>query len=146
MNLEDRSSMQLATGSISDEEMRAMLIEYMRKGFLENIIALMKQDPSTVRFIPDLLGDDAIMVRLGATALVEELAKEHRQALAVAVPGLLALLGDENPTIRGDTANVLGIIGDRSARDALRELQKDTNPAVREIAEDALREMGRDDE
>jgi len=138
--------MQLATGSISDEEMRAMLIEYMSKGFLENIIALMKQDPSTVRFIPDLLGDDAIMVRLGATALVEELAKEHRQALAVAVPGLLALLGDENPTIRGDTANVLGIIGDRSARDALRELQKDTNPAVREIAEDALREMGRDDE
>jgi len=86
------------------------------------------------------------MVRLGATALVEELAKEHRQALAVAVPGLLALLGDENPTIRGDTANVLGIIGDRSARDALRELQKDANPAVREIAEDALREMGRDDE
>jgi len=146
MNLEDRSSMQLATGSISDEEMRAMLIEYMSKGFLENIIALMKQDPSTVRFIPDLLGDDAIMVRLGATALVEELAKEHRQALAVAVPGLLALLGDENPTIRGDTANVLGIIGDRSARDALRERQKDTNPAVREIAEDALREMGRDDE
>jgi len=138
--------MQLATGSISDEEMRAMLIEYMSKGFLENIIALMKQDPSTVRFIPDLLGDDAIMVRLGATALVEELAKEHRQALAVAVPGLLTLLGDENPTIRGDTANVLGIIGDRSARDALRELQKDTNPAVREIAEDALREMGRDDE
>jgi len=138
--------MQLATGSISDEEMRAMLIEYMSKGFLENIIALMKQDPSTVRFIPDLLGDDAIMVRLGATALVEELAKEHRQALAVAVPGLLALLGDENPTIRGDTANVLGIIGDRSARDALRELQKDANPAVREIAEDALREMGRDDE
>ena len=138
--------MQLATGSISDEEMRAMLIEYMSKGFLENIIALMKQDPSTVRFIPDLLGDDAIMVRLGATALVEELAKEHRQALAVAVPGLLALLGDENPTIRGDTANVLGIIGDRSARDALRERQKDTNPAVREIAEDALREMGRDDE
>jgi HEAT repeat protein len=146
MNLEDRSSMQLATGSFSDEEMRAMLIEYMSKGFLENIIALMKQDPSTVRFIPDLLGDDAIMVRLGATALVEELAKEHRQILAIAVPGLLLLLGDENPTIRGDTANVLGIIGDRSARDALRELQKDANPAVREIAEDALREMGRDDE
>jgi HEAT repeat protein len=146
MNLEDRSSMQLATGSFRDEEMRAMLIEYMSKGFLENIIALMKQDPSTVRFIPDLLGDDAIMVRLGATALVEELAKEHRQTLAVAVPGLLLLLGDENPTIRGDTANVLGIIGDRSARDALRGLQKDANPAVREIAEDALREMGRDDE
>jgi len=138
--------MQLATGSFSDDDMRAMLIEYMGKGFLENIIiAMMKQDPSAVRFIPDLLGDEAIMVRLGATALVEELAKEHRQALAFAVPGLLVLLGNENPTIRGDAANVLGIIGDRSARHALRELQNDANPAVREIAEDALREMGRDD-
>lgn len=135
--------MQLASESFNDDEMRAMLIEYMGKGFLENIIALMKQDPSAVRFIPDLLGDDAIMVRLGATALVEELAKEHRQTLAFAVPGLLVLLGHENPTIRGDTANVLGIIGDRSARDALRKLQNDANPAVREIAEDALRELGR---
>jgi HEAT repeat protein len=130
---------------MNDDDMRAMLIDYMGKGFLENIIAMMKQDPSAVRFIPDLLGDDAIMVRLGATALVEELAKEHRQALAVAVPGLLVLLGHENPTIRGDAANVLGIIGDRSALNDLRGLQNDANPAVREIAEDALRELGRDD-
>ena len=130
---------------MNDDEMRAMLSEYMEKGFLENIIAMMRQDPSTVRFIPDLLGDDVIRVRLGATALVEDLAKEHRQALAAAVPGLLVLLGHKNPTIRGDTANVLGIIGHRSARDALRELQNDANLAVREIAKDALREMGRDD-
>jgi len=69
--------MQLATGSFSDDDMRAMLIEYMGKGFLENIIAMMKQDPSAVRFIPDLLGDEAIMVRLGATALVEELERKR---------------------------------------------------------------------
>jgi len=130
---------------MNDDDMRTMLIDYMGKGFLENIVALMKQDPSTVRFIADLLGDDSIMVRLGATALVEELAKEHRQTLAVAVPGLLVLLGHENPTIRGDAANVLGIIGDRSAMNALRGLQNDANPAVREIAEDVLREMGWDD-
>lgn len=130
---------------MNDKEMQAMLIEYMGKGFLENIVAMMKQDQSAVRFIPYLLGDDAIMVRLGATALVEELAKEHRQALVDAVPGLLVLLGHENPTIRGDAANVLGIIGDRSAWDALRELQKDENPVVREIAGEALRELVRDD-
>jgi HEAT repeat protein len=126
---------------MNDDEMRAMLIEYMGKGFLENIIAMMRQDLSTVRFIPDLLGDDAIMVRLGATALVEDLAKEHRQALAGAVPGLLALLGHENPTIRGDTANVLGIIGDRSALPALKELLGDGNPSVREIVQDSMKEI-----
>jgi hypothetical protein len=126
---------------MNDGEMRAMLIEYMGKGFLENIIAMMKQDPSTVRFIPDLLGDDAIMVRLGATALVEDLVKEHRQALAGAMPGLLALLGHGNPTIRGDAANVLGIIGDRSSLPALKKLREDGNPSVQEIAQDAMKDI-----
>jgi HEAT repeat protein len=126
-----------------DDEMRALLIEYMGKGFLENIISLMRQDLSALRFIPDLVGNDALMVRLGATALVEELAKDHRQALAVAVPGLITLLRHENPTLRGDAANVLGIIGGRAAREALLDLQRDSNAAVREIAEDALVELER---
>jgi hypothetical protein len=125
--------------------MQAMLIEYMGRGFLENIIAMMKQDPSAARFIPALLADDAIVVRLGATALVEDLAKEHRQVLGAAVPGLLALLGHENPTIRGDAANVLGIIRDRSARDALARLRDDSNPSVREIVQDALAELDAED-
>ena len=126
---------------MNDDEMRAMLIDYMGKGFLENIIAMMRQDPPAVRFIPDLLGDDAIMVRLGATALVEELAKDHRQALSGAVSGLIALLGHENPTIRGDAANVLGIIGDRSALPALTLLLEDGNPSVRAISRDSIKDI-----
>jgi len=130
---------------MNDNELRALLIEYMGKGFLENILAMMRQDPSTVRFIPDLVGDDAIVVRLGATALVEELAREDRNALGPAVEGLLRLLAHENPTIRGDAANVLGIIGDRSAREAVHRLLKDPNAAVREIADEALHEIDRSD-
>lgn len=127
---------------MNDEEFRAMLIDYMGKGFLENIIALMKQDPLTVRFVPDLLGDEALVVRLGATALVEELVREHRQMLSGAVPGILRLLAHENPTVRGDAANALGIIGDRSAKAGLERLRDDANPAVREIAREALAELG----
>lgn len=130
---------------MNDDELRSLLIEYMGKGFLENILAMMRQDPATIRFIPDLVGDDAIVVRLGATALVEELAREDRQVLGPAVPGLIRLLAHENPTIRGDTVNVLGIIGDRSAREGIRRLLDDTNAAVREIADDALRELDRGD-
>jgi HEAT repeat protein len=127
---------------MNDEEMRAMLIEYMGKGFLENIIAMMKQDLALVRFIPALVSDDAIVVRLGATALIEELARDSRIALASAVPGLVALLGHENPTVRGDAANALGIIGDPSALGPLRDLyQRDANASVREIAEEAVQEM-----
>ncbi len=121
--------------------MRSMLIEYMGKGYLENIIALMKQDPSAVRFIGDMMGDDAIVVRLGATALVEELATDRRRLLIAAVPGLVSLLGHENPTIRGDAANALGIIGDPSSLGPLRNLASDDNPSVREIAREAVREI-----
>ena len=130
---------------MDDDEMRAMLIEYMGKGFLENIISLMRQDLSMARFIPDLMGDEVLMVRLGATALVEELVKDNRQALVAAVPGLITLLRHENPTIRGDAANVLGIIGDRTTRQYLLALQQDPNAAVREIAADALIELDRGD-
>ena len=129
---------------MNDDEVRTMLIEYMGRGFLENIIALMKQDPATVRFIPDLIGDDKIMVRLGATALVEELVQEHRAVLETIVPALVKLLGHENPTIRGDAANVLGIIRGRYAIEALRTHLSDEHPTVREIVREILQEIERE--
>lgn len=128
---------------MNDDELRTMLIDYMSKGFLENIIALIRQEPAMVRFIPDLAGDDAIMVRLGATALVEELVKEHRQILERAVPGLVKLLANGNPTVRGDVANILGIIGGRTALEAIRNLRSDEHPTVRAIVQDILQEIER---
>ena len=127
---------------MQDNEMKAMLIEYMDKGFLENIIAMFKQDSSLYRFIGDMLGDENMRVRLGATALVEELAGDHLPELRAAVPGIIGLLNHENPTIRGDAASVLGIIKDPSAVSALRLCLQDVHPGVREVARDALSEMG----
>ena len=126
---------------MQDHEMKAMLIEYMRKGFLENIIAMFKQDRSLCRFIADMLGDENLRVRLGTTALVEELVAEHREELKAAVPGIIELLKQENATIRGDAAFVLGIIKDLSAIDALRACLHDDHPGVREVARDALSEI-----
>lgn len=122
--------------------MRAMLIEYMGNGFLENIISLLKEDVSLYRFIPDMLGDESLRVRLGATALVEDLVAAHRDELTAAVPGIIKLLGHENPTIRGDAASVLGTIKDASAIDALRLCLQDDHPGVRTVAADALAEIG----
>ena len=127
---------------MQDSEMKSMLIEYMDKGFLENIIAMFKQDSSLYRFIADMLGDDNLRVRLGATALVEELAGDHLQELRAAVPGIIGLLTHENPTIRGDAVSALGIIKDPSAISALRACLQDVHPGVREVARDALSEMG----
>lgn len=126
---------------MQDNEMKMMLIEYMGKGFLENIIALFKQDSSLYVFIADMLGDEDLRVRLGATALVEELVIEHREELRSAVPRIIELLQHDNPTIRGDAASILGIIKDASAIDALRLCLHDVHPGVREIVRDALAEI-----
>jgi len=120
-----------------------MLIEYMAKGFLENIIALFRQEPELVRFLPDMIADEQMVVRLGTTALVEELAGVYRQQLRAAVPGLVALLGHLNPTIRGDAVNLLGIIRDPAAREAVSGLAQDGNDAVRTLAAQALEEIDR---
>lgn len=123
---------------MTDDEMRDMLIEYMGKGFLENIIALFKQEPELARFLPDLLGQENLMVRLGATALVEEMAGEHGEVLLHGVTGLIGLLKHENPTIRGDTAYVLGVMRAQAAREPLTLLLSDEHPLVREAAAEAL--------
>jgi len=129
---------------MNDHDMKAMLIEYMGKGFLENIISLFKQDRSLFRFIPDMLGDENLRVRLGATALVEELAADFREDLRAAIPGIIRLLDHDNPTIRGDAAFVLGTIRDRSAIDALRASLKDDHPGVRDAAMDAILDLERE--
>jgi HEAT repeat protein len=123
---------------LEDNEMRAMLIEYMGKGFLDNIIAMFRQDRSLYRFVADMLGDEQVRVRLGATALVEELVGEQREGLNAAVPGLIALLKHENPTIRGDVLSVLGIIKARTARAAVEDCLTDVHAGVREAAQEAL--------
>jgi HEAT repeat protein len=124
------------------DEMNQMLMEYMEKGFLENIVALFKTDASLYAFIPGMLSDGNMRVRLGTAALVEELAGNHPDELKAIVSGLTALLTHENPNVRGDTAYVLGIIRDHSAEVALRAALNDENPGVRESARGALEEIG----
>lgn len=122
--------------------MKDMLIEYMGRGFLDNIIALFRQDSSVYRFIPDMLGSEELQVRLGTVALVEELLNGHRDELRTAVPGLIGLLKHPNPTIRGDAASLLGTIRDPAAKEALNESLRDEHPLVRNAAQEALSEIG----
>ena len=124
-------------------DMKTMIADYMEKGFLENIIDMFKHDRSLYLLIGDLMKDERMRVRLGISALVETLAKEDTDAVAGAVPGIAALLGNENPTLRGDAAYLLGIIGHPDAVPFLREALEDKNESVREIAGEAIEEINK---
>jgi len=117
-----------------------MIADYMEKGFLSNIIAMFKADTSLYNLIGELISDERLMVRVGITALMEELRMIRPEEARLAVPSLLPVLNNENPTIRGDAAYLTGLVGDDKDREALKPLLDDPNPQVVEIVEDILGE------
>ena len=123
---------------MADEEFRQMVIDYMDKGFLENIISLVKQDDSLYSLIPVMLGNEKLRVRLGTMSLIEELIDWKPGKLSELVPAIGILLKNESPVIRGDAIQALEIIGDPKAIPMLKDLSDDANAEVREFAGEAI--------
>lgn len=121
-----------------DDELKAMVLDYMGKGFLENIIDMFKHDEGLFPLIIDMIKDEKVRVRLGATALVEELIKQKPEPLIRLIPDIATLLKSENPTVRGDAAYLLSIIRHRDALPFLINAENDENPNVREIVKEAI--------
>src|SRR5208337_4401008 len=94
----------------NNDELRSMVLDYMEKGFLENIIDMLRHDQSLYPLIIDMIRDDRMRVRLGATALVEEIVLNNPvlpDPIIQLIPSIAKLLLDNNPTVRGDAANLL---------------------------------------
>lgn len=96
-----------------NNDLKTMILDYMQKGFLENIIDMFKHDKSLYPIIIDMIKDERIRVRIGAIALAEELVKnsKEKEHFAEIIPAISNLLQNPNPTIRGDAAYLLEIIG-----------------------------------
>jgi len=128
---------------MTDTELKDMLIEYMGKGFLENIIDMFKHDPSLFRFLPDLISSENTRVRIGAVAIVEELRDSFKDKIEETLPALVRLLENGDDTLRGDIAYLLSILNTPSAHDILKTLCNTENPDIREIVEETLRKTGK---
>ncbi len=110
----------------------------MENGFLENIIDMLRHDKKLFAFIGDMLEDERSRVRIGAVALVETFVTEDFNSILSAVPGIAKVLKNPNPTIRGDAAYLLGIIGHRDALPFLNEAVNDEHELVRETVVEAI--------
>jgi hypothetical protein len=118
-----------------------MIAEHMETGFLENIVDLFKHDKSYYPYLGDLMGDERGQVRIGTFALVETMMDEDYEAIVSAIPGIANLLKDENPTIRGDAAHLLGVIGHRDALPFLSAISDEKSDLVKETIEEAIEEI-----
>jgi HEAT repeat protein len=120
------------------EAMKKMVADYMEGGFLENIVAMFRQDKSLYPLIGDILGDERQRVRIGMIALVETLIDEDYGNLLTAIPGIAEQLYNENPTIRGDAAYLLGIIGHKDALQYLQEIREEEHELVKEMISESI--------
>ena len=123
---------------ISDEELKKVIADFIEMGYVENIVAMFKQDPTLYRFSGELLRDERFAVRIGMAVLFEELTASRPSEVEQAIPYLLPHLADQTPWVRGEAANLLAIIGSPRALEPLQDLRNDPDPQVAEIVRDAL--------
>lgn len=123
---------------MSDGITAERLAEFLGQGLLDVLVDLFKADPSHYPLVGELLADPRIGVRLGASALVEELAAADPTHRPLAAAALLPLLEREDPVIRGDAAWLLGFVGGAPELAALERLAAgDPNADVRDAAAEA---------
>ncbi len=115
-----------------------VIADFLEMGHVENIVAMFKQDVSCYALTGILVQDERFMVRIGMAVLFEELTTLRPEEIILAIPHLVPLLTSPTPYIRGEAANLLGIIGTREALTEIARLHKDPDPQVREIVADIL--------
>jgi len=116
--------------------------EFLGKGLLDVLVDLFKSDPALYGLLGELLADQQLGVRLGASALVEDLAVSDPDRRPLAAAALAPLLAGADPVRRGDAAWLLGFVGGAAELAALESLaEQDPNADVREAAAEAAEKI-----
>lgn len=121
-----------------EKEFTKLIAEDLEAGALEKATELFRYNKALYLIVGNLLRDERMKVRLGANMMMDELREEKPDDVLLAIPNLLPLLSSDNPTIRGDAADMVGIIGTNEEIPALQALLNDQNHQVIEIAEEAI--------
>jgi hypothetical protein len=127
--------------SVSDEELKRVIADFLDQGHVENIVAMFRREPSYYTWTGDILRDDRFSVRLGISVLFEELLQIQPEKLALAIPSLNELLAADEPLLRGEAVSVLGIIGTEAALALVRLKADDPDPRVREMVQLVLGDL-----
>lgn len=112
--------------------------EMLKSGRRRQVEDMIRDEPQRAMALVELMRDPeaSMAVRLGIGAVLEEF---QGSAIAAAMtPELETLLQDADPRNRADAAHFLSLIGDAEAHRILRACLDHPDPAVREIAYDAL--------
>lgn len=112
--------------------------EMLKSGKRAKVEQAIRRQPEQAAILGDLLLDSeaSMAVRIGIGAVLEEL--RGSGLLDALVPKLVQIVQDQEPRNRADAAHYLSLIANPEALDALRNCLEDADPAIREIAQEAL--------
>lgn len=127
----------------TSQDLKSLIADHMEAGFLDNIIDMFRHDSVLYGLVGELIQDERVRVRMGVTAMMEELKTVDGSNISKAVEPLLPLLDHKEDFVRGDAANLLGIAGGNNVIPHLERALLDENPGVRLIAEEAIGEIRR---
>ena len=135
--LDEGQLMQVLAGRGSPEHFARTMESLLEAGRMDEAAEMLScEDGHTA--LASLMEGGGFQERLGLMMLAEEALEQDPHRLDGALPTLIPLLASDNPSLRGDTADLLGKIGAPGARDALTGLLSDPNEDVQEIVQDAL--------
>ena len=125
---------------VSDEELLKVIADFLEMGYVENIVAMFKQESRYYQWTGDLLEDERFAVRLGVSVLFEYLVEDRPDEVNLAVPSLAQALQHEESRVRGEAVSVLGIIATDEALTRVKTMVNDPDPEIAAIARDILSE------
>ncbi len=130
--------------SVGDEELLAVMADFLEMGHVENIVAMYKQEPRYYEWTGQLLTDERFAVRLGVSVLFEYLIEQRPEEVRLAIPSLTEQLENSESWVRGEAVNVLGIIGGEDALTLVKKMVRDPDDQVAEVARDILKDASPD--
>ncbi len=134
---------QTTNRTVSDEELLAVMADFLEMGHVENIVAMYKQESRYYEWTGRLLTDERFAVRLGISVLFEYLVEQRPDDVRLAIPSLTEQLENTKSWVRGEAVNVLGIIGSEDALVQVEKMVEDPDSQVAEVARDILTEAYR---
>ncbi len=123
------------------ESLTADLDSMIQSGRAEDAAALLCRSKKPRAILP-LYVSKEFSKRIGALVTLEEALAINPRILDPALDDLIDLLSHEDVGLRGDTAGLLGKIGNPAAIPALKRTLEDSDPDVREAAAEALEALG----
>ncbi len=129
---------ELAQGMNDDKVFDAWLLETLKAGKRQKFEALVKQEPERIHALARMMQNPeaSMAIRLGIGAILEEFqGTGYSEPL---VPALAGMLGSDDRLLRADTCHFLTLIGGEAIRPHMLASVNDTDPEIREMAEEWL--------